>query len=191
MLISETPGRYPPPNQSFETASSLTEHFRMPNDIWNFWGMVEKLFGNGFRPGGDDKTRSTVYWTHYQKCSKMEEDKKTLRYLGGDCADKYLETEIRLVNPKLMIALGMNAGEFLVERYHLKPLASVECRMGRRPRLVHVRTGTFQAIDDREYAILCHPSGASRYRKCAVFQNEYRKLIQEMQAAINQLLPKL
>lgn len=180
-LISETPGPY-----------CVNIRDRRTKNIWNFWGLVEELFGNRFRPLGDDKTRSTVYWTHYQKCSKMIST-KTFGYFGADCADRYLDRELKLVNPKLMIAFGINAshsaGEFFVQRYHLTPLARVECRTGKNKRSAHVKPGTFQTRDNRKYAILCHPSGARRYRGCTVFRNEYEKLIKKTQAAINQLTP--
>jgi len=184
MLISETPGPYPL-NQSLDGIPHPTR-----GNSW-FWGLVKELFGDRFRPKGDDKTKSTVYWTHYQKCSKMMEDKKTLRYLGADCANRYLDCEIRLVDPKLIVALGMNTGELLVERYHLTPLARVECLTRKSDRPLRVKVGTFQTRDNREYAILCHPSYARRRRGCTVFQNEYRELIKKSQAAIDQLIPQL
>jgi len=177
MLISETPGPYAP-----GTPDKITKN------IWNFWGLVEELFGNRFRRLIDDKTKSTVYWTHYQKCSKKV-SKKASGYFGTNCADRYLGCEIKLVNPKLTIALGMNAGEFLVERCDLTPLARLECRTGRKQRPIHLRPGAFQTRNDREYAILCHPSGARRYSGCTAFVDEYKKLTQRTQAAINQLMP--
>jgi len=186
MLISETPGPY----CQDPYLDSIPD--KIAKNTWNFWGLVEELFGNRFRPRGDDKTRSTVYWTHYQKCSKKIST-KTFGYFGVDCAERYLDCEIKLVNPKLIIALGINAsnsaGKFLVERYHLTPSAAVECRTGESQRLAHVKTGTFQTRGDRVYVILCHPSGARRYSRCSVFVNEYVDLIKKTQAAMSQLMP--
>jgi uracil-DNA glycosylase len=186
MLISETPGPYPldptldgiPPRTAQE-----------PRKRW-FWELVEYLFGNRFRPRGDDKTRSTVYWTHYQKCSKKISTKIN-GYFGADCANRYLDCEIKLVDPKLIIAFGMKAGELLVESYHLTPLGSVDCRIGRKQTLVHVRPGAFQIKDEREYAVLCHPSAARYYGGCTVFQNEYEELKEKTKDAINRFMPSL
>jgi uracil-DNA glycosylase len=181
MLISETPGPYP-----LDPRLDGIPH-PMRGNSW-FWGLVKELFGNRFRPRGDDKTRSTVYWTHYQKCSKKISTKIN-GYFGAECANRYLDFEIKLVDPKLIIALGMSAGELLVERYHLIPLASVKCRIGRKQTLVHVRAGTFQVRDEREYAILCHPSAARYYGGCTVFQNEHDQLKEKTKDAISRFMP--
>jgi uracil-DNA glycosylase len=169
MLISETPGPY---------EQSLPDRVR--GSHWDFWGLAEELFRDKFRYLIE--TGTTVYWTHYQKCSKKISPTKD-GYLGVHCADTYLDREIQLVDPKLIIAFGMKAGEFLVQRYHLACLPSLHCR--RRTG----RPGTFQTMDDREYAILCHPSGARRYQGCTVFKDEYEKLINTTRDGISQLMP--
>jgi len=70
------------------------------------------VFNGKFRPDGEiDKEPSTAYWTHIRKCFMEGEKRKIL----NRCSGAYLREEIRIVNPKLIIAIGGWAARFFAE----------------------------------------------------------------------------
>lgn len=67
------------------------------------------IFNGRFRPDGEiEKESSTAYWTHVRKCFMEGEKRRILKR----CSEEYLEEEIRIISPKLTIAVGDRAANF-------------------------------------------------------------------------------
>lgn len=119
------------------------------------------MFNGRFRPDGAiDKEPSTVYWTHMRKCF-MEGKEGNMPDTCSGREDSYLRKEMRIVNPKLTIAVGKWAAGFFAE-YDDRLKTELEkglCEAFLQQKERFYRMNDSELGVDAEIAILPHPSG--------------------------------
>jgi len=119
---------------------------------------LQTLFKGNFHPYGKD---ATVYWTHVRKCfiknckGRRFVDKKGEKKALKVCSDAYLEDEIKTVKPKLIVAVGRKATDFL-SRYNQKLKSKLKTLMTSE-NLTVIIDGMVS-----EVVVVPHPSGRSR-----------------------------
>ena len=79
---------------------------------------IDRLFSGRFLGDFDEDKRcfNRFYWTHFIKCPGNVRLRR-LRKLNMDaCADRFLLEEIRVLRPKVIVAMGANASRWILRR---------------------------------------------------------------------------
>lgn len=153
MVVTEGPNRV----ENKEFIASLANH---PTFTY-----LTALAGGEFTPEGEG---ANVYWTHVRKCFVQDETGQPLTddvkgALESCWATKYLDDEIAAVRPKLIVAVGGKAKDFL-GKYNSKLYGTLEGVLkiqakSNQPMEVNINGFSTMA------AVVPHPSGRSFFWK--------------------------
>jgi len=114
------------------------------------------LFGGSFKPTGSS---ANAYWTHVRKCfidGNVEKGRRALK----PCSDAYLESEIEVLKPKLIVAVGRASLHFL-SKYDGRLKEKLNEVFRKQAGDIFNGVNIKSAILD--IAIVPHPSGLNRF----------------------------
>jgi len=188
VVISESPGEwrlpvdregYVVPHGGFEIIRFIEGLFR-GDDVTRYFDPKESQF----RPSW----KANAYWTHYQKCPI---DKSKNQKITNSC-ERWLMREIEVIEPRLIVAVGNAAGDFLEKKYKLpKPEYVIvpQKKVGERRETLGLPPTKVNVDWCMEVAVVPHPSRRRRAWNYERFQQRFkRNLRPEITQRIKQIL---
>lgn len=184
MVISESPRPYKKAEIDND-GNCIANGSKCINSRSWIWKLFKNLFGeNNFHPAGEN---ATLYWTHYQKCTK------TGNNLNTHCKKKFLDNEFELLekDPKLktvelIIGIGTTyAGKSICKKFAQFGIKMKKILIDGKNLTLGLKPTT---INGKIIAILPHPSGVNRNWNKSDFKEQGTKLINLVKEKILKIL---